>query len=46
MRKQPYLPLYESPRVEILEFLSQGVLCQSGETDDLVRDDDVDWFNG
>ena len=39
-------PVYESPRMELIVFLSQGWLCQSGGTDDLVRDENVDWFNG
>lgn len=37
---------YETPRIEIWESVSQGTLCQSGGTDDLIRDDNVDWFNG
>lgn len=45
MKKDSISPVYESPRMEILDFLPQAVLCQSGSTDDLVRDEDVDWFN-
>ena len=45
MKKDSISPVYESPRMEILDFLPQAVLCQSGGTDDLVRDEDVDWFN-
>ena len=46
MKKNSIPPVYESPRMEVEEWLSQGLLCQSGGTDDFVRDDDVDWFNG
>ena len=44
--KKNNTPVYESPWMEVEEWLSQGILCQSGGTDDLVRDEDVDWFNG
>ncbi len=46
MKKNSISPVYESPRMEMIDFRSQGLLCQSGGTDDLVRDEDVDWFNG
>lgn len=46
MKKNSIPPVYESPRMEIEEFLPQGMLCQSGGgNEDFVRDDDVDWFN-
>ena len=28
--KQPFLKAYESPRAEVIEIESQGVLCASG----------------
>lgn len=44
---QTRFPLsYETPRIEVWDFCPQGTLCQSGGTDDLIRDDNVDWFNG
>lgn len=46
MKKDDRFPVYESPRMETVECLAQAFVCQSGGTDDLVRDDDVDWFNG
>ena len=45
MKKNDSAPVYEVPRMEILDFLPQAMLCESGGTDDLVRDEDVDWFN-
>ena len=45
MKKNSIPPVYESPRMETIDFRPQGLLCQSGGTDDLVRDGGVDWFN-
>lgn len=37
--------LYETPYMEIMGTIAEGVLCQSGTTQDLEDGGVVDWFN-
>lgn len=38
-------PLYESPSMEIMNYVSADVLCGSGNTQEFNNPEDVDWFN-
>lgn len=37
--------LYETPYMEIMGTIAEGVLCQSGTTQDFEDGGVVDWFN-